>query len=121
YEKLERDKVRGAGVTRIVTDMVSLVRFALHQDDALVPYRELVEQRYASWLVHQESAGVRFSAEQRQWLGLIRRHVAPSVGIEMDDFEYAPFAQKGGAGKAYQVFGERLEPMLNELNEALAA
>ena len=52
---------------------------------------------------------------------LIRDHVAGSLAIEMDDFEYAPFAQKGGAGKAYQVFGERLEPLLNELNEVLAA
>ena len=47
---------------------------------------------------------------------------APDLfGAEMDDFDYAPFAQKGGAGKAFQVFGERLGPLLTELNEVLAA
>ena len=44
-----------------------------------------------------------------------------SLAIELDDFEYAPFAQRGGIGKAYQVFGKDLQPLLDELNEALAA
>jgi type I restriction enzyme R subunit len=30
YETLEKDKVRGAEARRILTDVVSLVRFALH-------------------------------------------------------------------------------------------
>jgi type I restriction enzyme R subunit len=32
-------------------------------------------------------------------------------------FDYAPFAQRGGAGKVYQVFGEELDGLLEELNE----
>ena len=40
YEKLEKDKVRGASGKRLLTDIVSLVRFALHQDDELVPYAD---------------------------------------------------------------------------------
>jgi type I restriction enzyme R subunit len=121
YEKLEHDKVHGASAPRLVTDVVSLVRFALQQDDALVPYKERVGGRFGQWLADQEKRGVRFTPEQRQWLELIRDQVAASMGIEMDDFEYAPFAQRGGAGKAYQVFGDRLEPLLKELNEVLAA
>jgi type I restriction enzyme R subunit len=121
YEKLERDKVKGVGSARLLTDIVSLVRFALHQEDALVPYPVQVQERFGQWLAQQESAEVVFTPEQRQWLELIRDHVAASMGIEMDDFEYAPFAQKGGAGRAYQVFGDRLEPLLNELNGVLAA
>ena len=38
-------KVRGSG-HRILTDVISLVRFALRQDDELVPYRDLVEARF---------------------------------------------------------------------------
>lgn len=121
YEKLEADRVRGASAPRLVTDVVSLVRFALHRDDALVPYKETVDERFNRWLAQQEQAEVRFTPEQRQWLELIRDQVAASMRIEMDDFEYAPFAQRGGAGRAYQVFGERLQPLLNELNEVLAA
>ena len=40
---------------------------------------------------------------------------------ERDDFEYAPFAQEGGLGKLYQLFGDRLNVMIDELNEMLAA
>ncbi len=121
YEKLQRDKVRGAGGNRLLTDIVSLVRFALRQADVLVPYHEQVEQRFAQWLAQQVTAGVVFTAEQLQWLELIRDHVAASMGIDIDDFDLVPFAQKGGAGKAYAVFGERLRALLNELNEVLAA
>ena len=37
YETLEKSKVRGASAGRLLTDMVSLVRFALHKDSELVP------------------------------------------------------------------------------------
>jgi len=37
----------------------------------------------------------------------------------MDDFELAPFYEKGGAIKAYQIFGQELDKVLEELNEAL--
>jgi hypothetical protein len=33
--------------------------------------------------------------------------------------ESLPFSQKGGLGRAYQLFGERLQPLLDELNEVL--
>jgi type I restriction enzyme R subunit len=121
YERLEQDKVKGRSTARLLTDIVSLVRFAIHRSNELVPYRDQVEQRFVTWLAQQESTGVNFTPEQLQWLELIRDQVAASMGIEMDDFEYAPFAQRGGAGRAYQVFGDRLEPLLKELNEVLAA
>src|SRR5205814_10612558 len=97
------------------------VRFALHHDHELVPFKETVDEQFGRWLAQQEKAGVKFSHEQQMWLHLIRDQVAASMEIDMDDFEFAPFAQKGGAGKAYQVFGERLEPLLAELNQVLAA
>jgi type I restriction enzyme R subunit len=53
------------------------------------------------------------------WLEAIRDHVASSLTIESEDFEYEPFVQRGGLGKAYQVFGKDLEPILKELNEVL--
>ena len=49
------------------------------------------------------------------------RPVAASLTIESDDFEYEPFVQRGGLGKAYQVFGDKLQPLLRELNEVLVA
>ena len=51
----------------------------------------------------------------------IRDHIAASFAIEVDDFDYVPFAQRGGLGKANQVFGKDLGPLLSEMNEVLAA
>jgi type I restriction enzyme R subunit len=72
-------------------------------------------------MAQQESNGRKFTEEQRQWLELIRDHVGASLAIELDDFDLVPFDQHGGIGKAYQVFGPQLRPLLDELNEALAA
>lgn len=118
YEALDRSKVRGSG-QRVLTDIVSLVGFALHQDGELVPYPERVRERYEAWLLQQENAGRTFTPEQLAWLERIRDHVAGSLAISADDFQYAPFIQHGGLGKAGQVFGAQLAPLLDELNEAL--
>ena len=65
--------------------------------------------------------GTVFTPDQLAWLNLIRDHIATSLSIETDDFDYAPFSQQGGLGKAHQLFGDQLLPMLDELNLALAA
>jgi type I site-specific restriction endonuclease len=59
--------------------------------------------------------------EQCAWLELIRDQVAASLSIELDDLEYTPFPQLGGTSRAYQTFGDDLLPLMNELNEVLAA
>jgi len=41
--------------------------------------------------------------------------------IEPEDLELSPFNQRGGLGKAHQLFGEELPRLLDELNEVLAA
>lgn len=120
YQSLDTSKVRGSG-GRMLTDMVSLVRFALEQEAQLVPYKDQVEARFANWLATQKQAGKEFSSEQLMWLGLIKDHVASSLAIVPDDFDYAPFINHGGLGKAYSVFGEQFSPLLQELTQALAA
>jgi type I restriction enzyme R subunit len=121
YAALEASKVKGASGKRILTDLVSLVRFAIHQDNELVPFPERVNANFKAWLAGQESAGKQFTADQRRWLEMIRDHIAANLGIEPDDFEYAPFAQEGGLGKIHHLFGEALPEMLASLNDVLAA
>ncbi|MBW8307785.1 MAG: DEAD/DEAH box helicase family protein [Thiobacillus sp.] len=121
YAALEASKVKGASGRRILTDLVSLVRFAIHQDNELVPFPERVNANFKAWLAGQESAGKQFNADQRRWLEMIRDHIAANLGIEPDDFEYAPFAQEGGLGKVYQLFGDELNTLIEQLNESLAA
>jgi type I restriction enzyme R subunit len=47
--------------------------------------------------------------------------IAHHTGIEPDDFDYAPFSQRGGMGREIQLFGPSLTKILDELNEVLAA
>jgi type I restriction enzyme R subunit len=120
YETLDASKVRGSG-RRVLAALVALVRYALHQEVELVPFRERAKARFEQWLAQQESRGRRFTDEQRAWLEAIRDHVAASLGIEMEDCDETPFAQRGGAGRSYRIFGKDLAPMLAELNEVLVA
>ena len=118
YERLDSSRVRGSG-QRVLTDLVSLVRVALHQSEELVAYPELVRERFGAWLLVQENAGRVFTQEQLLWLERIRDHVAASLGITADDFSYTPFVESGGLSRAAQVFGDDLGPLLEELNEVL--
>jgi len=121
YAALEKNKVKGASGRRILTDLVSLVRFAMHQDNELVPFPERVNANFKAWLAQQEASGKRFSEEQRRWLVMVRDHIAANLGIEPDDFELAPFAKEGGLGKVHQLFGAELPKVLETLNKELAA
>jgi type I restriction enzyme R subunit len=121
YELLDKDKVRGASGNRLLTDIVSLVRFALHQDDTLVPHAERVKQRFEAWMAQQANSGKKFTSEQTTWLQMIRDHVAASWEIEIDDFDNVPFVQEGGLGKAMQVFGKELPTLIQQINDAVAA
>jgi type I restriction enzyme R subunit len=121
YAALDKDKVRGASAARQLTDIVSLIRFALHQEDELVPFPDKVKARFMNWVAQQENKGRKFTPEQIRWLEMIRDHVSTSVEITPDVFNYTPFAEQGGLGKAAQLFGKELHPLLDELNEALAA
>src|SRR3989475_1207516 len=103
YETLQKSSVRGTG-GRVLTDLVSLVRFELQQDNELVPFKAVVDQRFAAWLRRQEVAGRTFTPEQRQWLEAIRDHIATSVSVTKDDFDYTPFQERGGLGKAASLF-----------------
>ena len=120
YEALDKAKVRGSATT-VLTNVVSLVRYALHQDDELVPFPDRVRERFAAWMALQEAGGRRFTDDQRRWLEDIRDHIAGNAEIQLDDLELTPFNQRGGPGKAFQLFGRELPQLLEELNGVLAA
>jgi type I restriction enzyme, R subunit len=117
---LDRSKVRGSE-RRIVTNLVMLVRYALHEDEELVAFPDRVTERYHAWLLQQENVGREFTPEQVAWLERIRDTIASSLGVTREDFEYAPFAERGGLGKAVELFGDELDPLLHELTEVLGA
>ena len=120
YRQLDKSKVRGSG-QRALADIVSLVRFAIGEAEELTPFADGVHERFRGWLAMQETAGRAFTEEQVRWLGDVRDHIAGSVSMEMGDFQYAPFTQQGGLGKAYALFGDELPSLLEELNVELVA
>jgi type I restriction enzyme, R subunit len=119
YEALDRSRVRGSG-RRVLTDLVTLVRFALHEDEELIPFPDRVGERYRAWLLQQENAGREFTPEQLAWLDRIRATIASSLGISREDLTGPGFAERGGLGKAVELFGADLDQLLDELSEVLA-
>jgi type I restriction enzyme R subunit len=120
YKALEGAKVRGSG-QRVLTDLVSLIRFTLEQDDELVPHPEIVRFRFDTWVAEQEASGRKFSPEEMRWLEMVRDHIATSMTMELDDFDLDPFNTEGGLTAAYEVFGNDLNPLIEQLNEVLVA
>ena len=118
YQQLDRSRVRGSG-QRVLADIVSLIRYAVGESEELEPFADEVQERFQGWLAMQQTAHRSFTDEQIRWLESIRDHIAGSVSMDTRDFEYAPFSQQGGLGKAYELFGEELGGLLKELNGAL--
>ena len=110
--------MRGSG-QRTLADIVSVVRYAIGGVDELAPFADGVQEHFRGWLAMQETAGRAFTEEQVRWLEAIRDHIAGSVSMTPSDFQYAPFNQQGGLGKAYELFGDELGRLLEELNGAL--
>jgi len=113
-------KVKGRSQAGRFADLVALVRFALEQQPVLTPFSDSVSERFNEWLMNKAKVGVKFQPEQLAWLNLIRDHIATAISIEPEDLELSPFNQRGGLGKAHQLFGEQLPKLLDELNEVLS-
>ncbi|MCX7794652.1 MAG: DEAD/DEAH box helicase family protein [Thermodesulfovibrionales bacterium] len=119
YEQLEKSKVRKAGPQRLLTDIISLLRFTLGITDVLTSFSEIVEEKFQDWLRIQELSGKIFTPEQLEWLIMIKDHIATSCSVEIEDFEYAPFYEKGGIMRFHNLFGMESNEILEELNLVL--
>ena len=117
------DAVKTAG-GEMLTDLVHLVRHALLPSFSLVPYRDQLRERYRQWLAARDAdaaGGAAFTPEQREWLDRMAEHIATSLAIARDDFDAGWFGQHGSLGRAHELFGAQLQPLMDELNERLAA
>jgi type I restriction enzyme R subunit len=119
FQAVEPDKVKGNG-GEVLTDVVNLVRHALIPSSTLVPYRDALRERYQQWL-KKNNADNTFTTEQREWVDRMAEHIATSLAIAPDDFETGWFGQHGSLGHAHALFGDKLKPLMTELNERLAA
>jgi len=118
YKNLERDKVKD-NPQKILTDLISIIRYTLHQEDMLVPFGQKVDKKFEKWLVDQESKGRKFNQEQKDWLLMIKDQIATSISATLEDMDDIPFSEKGGRIKLYKLFGEDYQKILEELHEVL--
>jgi type I restriction enzyme R subunit len=122
YARVQSSQVKGADTRRQLTDLVALVRFAIGLDSELRPFAEQVDRRFQAWIFrHNARRATAFTPEQTEWLRLIKEHIASSCSIGRDDFDYAELAGKGGLQKAWTIFGEQLDGLMQEMNEELVA
>jgi type I restriction enzyme R subunit len=122
YARVQTSQVKGGDRKRQLTDLVSLVRFALGLDGELKPFSDEVDKRFQTWIFrHNAQRGTAFTPEQTDWLRLMKDHIASSCCIVRDDFDYAELADKGGLQKAWGLFGKDLDSLMNEMNVELVA
>ena len=125
YARVQTSRVKGADTKRQLTDLVSLVRFALGLDGEgaeLRPFADEVDKRFQAWIWrHNAQRGTAFTPEQTEWLRLMKDHIASSCCIARDDFDYAELADKGGLQRVWQMFGNELDRLMDEMNRELVA
>ena len=119
FQATEADKVKGSGGKQLA-DLVNLVRHALVPDSELAPYHEDLVARYQQWLKERDAEKT-FTKEQREWLDRMAEHIATSLSIEPEDFDYGWFGQNGCLSKAHLIFEGQLIPLISELNDRLAS
>lgn len=116
------DDYQGAQPVSELTALVALIRRVCGMDDKLSAFDDTVRRNFQNWVMkHHSGGGEKFNKEQMNWLQMIRDHVANSFHIERDDLEMSPFDGQGGLGKMYQLFGAKMDMLLDELNEVLVA
>jgi type I restriction enzyme R subunit len=115
----EKDLQRGHELVykKPLADIISMVKHASNYDMPILTAQERVEKAVIK-LIEKHS----FNDEQLNWLSYIKEHLIENLAISQEDFEIMPvFDRRGGLNKARQIFGADFEPIIQAINEALAA
>ncbi|MGB3479274.1 MAG: DEAD/DEAH box helicase family protein [Halobacteriota archaeon] len=117
YEQFE--EVNGKSPKNELVALVSLIRRVTGIDDKLTAYDKTVDRNFQKWVFEKQAGALKFNEEQMSWLRMIKEHIATSFHIEVDDLDYTPFDAHGGRGKMWQLFGDGMNTIITEMNEAL--
>jgi type I restriction enzyme, R subunit len=105
-----------------LTALVGLIRRVAGVDEVLTNYEGVVRRNFQGWIMRTHAGGgEKFDEEQMVWLQMIRDHVMGSFHLERDDLEMSPFDGRGGLGRMYELFGDEMDGLIDELNEVLVA
>ena len=120
YSILAPEKVK-RGTMAQLTDLISMIRYEMGAAEALTPFADRVDYNFKQWTFHRNAGPVHFTEEQMDWLRLIKDHIAASLSVTPEDLDLSPFDRRGGLGRFYEVFGDKYEDVLIELNLELVA
>lgn len=116
------DEYRGENPTAELTVLVALIRRVAGLDATLTRHSDRVRKAFQDWILKRHAGdGAKFDETQMNWLRMVRDHLSTSFHIERDDLEMAPFDGQGGLGRMYQLFGDEMDSVMGEINEAVAA
>ncbi len=102
---------------KALVDIISMVKHAASEESPLLTAEERVRRAFDALAV-----GRSFTEAQQSWLDRIRNHLIQNLSIGQDDFERVPvLARAGGWKAADKAFGGRLENLMSQINEAIAA
>lgn len=119
YAQLE--DVKGQNPKSELVALVSLIRRVTGIDKQLTSYNKTVDKNFKNWVFGKQAGALKFNEEQMNWLRMIKEHISTSFHVEVEDLDYTPFDAQGGRGKMYQLFGDMMNGIINELNEVLVA
>lgn len=116
------DKYQGDNPLSELTALVALIRRVSGLDTSITPFKNTVRKNFQDWIMQYHAGGSdKFNEQQMQWLHLIRDHIASSFHFEPDDLDMAPFDAQGGLGKMYQLFGDNMHWVIEQMNRKLVA
>ena len=115
-DKFTEKNLRRAYNTELA-DIISIIRHAAAGGELLT-----LEQRINKALMKIKTDRA-FTVEQEKWLDLIRRHLLDNLLMEKEDVDYLPIFTREGTswGKLNDIFNGKLEAIIDEINEAIAA
>ena len=100
-----------------LADIISIIHHAAQGSELLT-----VERRVDKALM-KVKLDRSFTEEQNKWLELIRRHLIENLLMEKEDIETLPIFTREGISwaKLNTTFDGKLETIIHEINEAIAA
>lgn len=116
------DHYQGDNPQSDLTALVALIRRVCGFDQTITSFNTTVRKNFQDWIMKYHAGGnQKFNEPQMEWLQGIRDHIASSFHFERDDLEMTPFDAKGGLMGMYQLFGDRMDWVMDELNRELVA
>src|SRR5690554_2336818 len=114
------DDYKGDNPVTELTALVALIRRVCGLDATLTTHSSTVRRNFQRWILQTHAgSGEKFNEEQMNWLHLIRDHIANSFHLEQDDLDMSPFDAQGGLARMYQLFGDKMGWVIEEMNREM--